>query len=83
MVAKAKKRGPSPFKDIKKGTLHTALGYKQGEKIPEGKINSIASKDIGSTITTKSGEKKKITTELKRKAVFAKNARSFSHSKRK
>lgn len=74
----AKKKGPSPFKDIKKGTLHKALGYAQGKDIPNGIIDKIVATDIGNKVTAK-GKSVKVTSGIKRKAVFAKNARKFKH----
>jgi len=74
-----KKKDPNFLSDIKKGTLHKALGYKPDEKIPESKINALANSNVGDTIKTKQGETKKISLEMKRKGVFAKNARKFKH----
>ena len=73
-----KKKGPSPFKDIKKGTLHKALGYSQGKDIPNGVIDRIVATDIGNKVTA-NGKSIKVTPELKKKANFAKNARKFKH----
>lgn len=77
MVTK-KKSTQSPFADIKKGTLHRALGYKQSEKIPASDINKVASADVGEVVNV-NGKNKKITLALKRKAVFAKSAKKFKH----
>lgn len=74
-----KKKDPNFLSDIKKGTLHKALGYKPDEKIPESKINEIAKKSVGDTVKTKQGESKKITSALKKKSQFAVNARKFKH----
>lgn len=73
-----KRKSKSPFGNIKKGTMHKALGIPMGEKIPVSTINSIVSKPIGETINFK-GKKIKVTRALKLKGNFAKNARKFKH----
>ena len=80
MVAKKKKTSTNFYGNtIEKGTLHKALGYKPGEKIPPSKVNEIAQEGAGGTVTAKSGKKVKITPKLRAKAQFAKNARKFNH----
>jgi hypothetical protein len=58
--------------DIKKGTLHRALGIKPENKVGSALINKIVNTPIGETITAPKG-KVKITRELKSKANFARN----------
>ena len=73
----SKKSTASPKKwaqniDIKEGTLHTALGVPKSKKVGKTLINKVAKAKIGDTISTPGG-KKKVTTEMKRKAMFVKN----------
>jgi hypothetical protein len=79
MVAKKKKTSTNFYgSKIKEGTLHSALGYKQGQDIPPSSIDKVANAEIGNIVDV-NGKKKKITPALKKKAVFAKNARKFNH----
>ncbi len=59
--------------DIKKGTLHKALGIPESRKIGKTLINKIVNTPIGEKVTTPSGKSKKITSEMKHKALYAKN----------
>ena len=58
--------------DIKEGTLHENLGVPKSKKVGKTLINKVAKAKIGDTISTPGG-KKKVTTEMKRKAMFVKN----------
>jgi hypothetical protein len=73
-------KSTKPIGPIKKGTLHTAMGIKQSKPIPSGELDTIANAKIGNTVNV--GKKKmKVTTTVKKKAVFAQNAKKFNHSK--
>ena len=64
--------------DVKKGTLHKALGIEEDQTIPKTLVDKIVNTDIGETITnpTSTGKKTiKVTKEIKSKANFAKNVR--------
>jgi hypothetical protein len=63
-----------PFGDIKRGGLHRMLGVHQDEKIRGALIDKIVNADIGTVV-----EGHTVTTKLKRRAVFAQNARDFKH----
>ena len=63
-LAKAVSSARIKIKKSKAGSLHTALGVPQGQKIPAGKIASAANSS---------------NPNLKRKAVFAKNAAGWKH----
>ena len=78
----AKKKTPNFLSDLKEGTLHKALGYKEKETIPTGKINEIVKEGAGGTVKKKSGETVKITPKLVKKANFARSAASW-HKGRK
>lgn len=71
----AKKKNKNFLENLKEGTLHTALGYKPDEKIPPAKINTI--------MKGKGGKDVKISSGLKKKANFAKNASTWSKGKSK
>ena len=53
---------------LKKGSLHTAMGIKQGKKIPASKLR-----------TELAHAKATHNTKLEKKVVFAINARKFKH----
>ena len=57
---------------MKKGALHKQLGYDEDEKIPAGIIKKIVDAKIGTEVEVK-GEKKKVTSLLKHRAVLAQN----------
>jgi hypothetical protein len=59
--------------DVKEGTLHKALGISIDQKIGKTLINKIVNTPIGEKIATPSGKSKKITSEMKHKALYAKN----------
>lgn len=82
MVA-AKKKTKNFLENLKEGTLHTALGYKPNEDIPPSKINTIMNKEVGDTMKGKGGKDVKISSGLKKKANFAKNASTWSKGKSK
>jgi len=75
-----KKKKSSNFygSTIEKGTLHTALGIDKDKPIPASALNTLVNADIGDTVTV-NGKKKTVTSALKKKAVFAKNAKKFKH----
>lgn len=69
-MAASKSSGSKPQKPIKiakskEGSLHTALGVPQGQKIPQAKLEAAA---------------KSKSPALRKKAQFALNAQSFDHT---
>lgn len=79
----AKKKNKNFLENLKEGTLHTALGYKPDEKIPPAKIITIMNKEVGDTMKGKGGKDVKISSGLKKKANFAKNASTWAKGKSK
>jgi len=68
----ASKRKPLKL-DLEEGGLHKDLGVSPKKKIPKGKINAIAKAKIGTKVNGK-----QVTTKLKRRATFAKNAAKWN-----
>jgi len=61
---------------IKKGALHRQLGIPEDRKIPVNVLNKILSKDVGEKIKV-NGKTITVTSLLKKRANFAKNARKW------
>jgi hypothetical protein len=71
-IMAAKKK--TPIGPIKKGALHEALGVKQDKKVPAGKVEKIANAKIGTKV-----DGVEVTPLLKKRAVFAQNAKKWKH----
>lgn len=66
------------LKKKKHGALHRELGVPLGNKIPKGELKQLAHAKIGTHVRGH-----KVTTLLKRRAVFAENLSKFHHHKKK
>ena len=62
-----------PFGNIKRGALRAEFNYPPDKPLPAGWACANAKKPIGSTVRL-GGTAKKMTTQLKRRIVFACNA---------
>jgi hypothetical protein len=65
------------LKNKKQGALHRELGIPQGHKIPKGKLKELSHAKIGTHVRGH-----KVTTLLKRRAVFAENLSKLHHKKK-
>ena len=67
---------------LKKGALKKQLGYKPDEKIPTSVLDKIIKAKVGSSVVVK-GKSKKVTAQMKKRAVIARKLRTFKKRSRK
>jgi hypothetical protein len=77
----AKKKTPNFLGNLKEGTLHKALGYKENVTLPKSTVDKVVNSKPGTKVEAK-GKTVKVTPKMKKKAQFAVNARTWSPSKK-
>lgn len=81
-TTKKKKSKKKWIPKLKKGALKKQLGYKSDEKIPTSVLDKIIKAKVGSSVTIK-GKSRKVTAQMKRRAVLARKLRTFKKRGRK
>lgn len=76
LIKLAAYRDPNFLEDLKKGTLHEALGIPKDQEIPVSLLRSLSNKATGQHVKVK-GKTVSITPKLEKKINFALNARKW------